>query len=457
VRASVVAEKMGLPSASVVCSGFAVQGQTSAAGLGMPTLPLAIYPGRPSLHSDVEMKRNVEDVLVEQIVNCLTRQPPENEEIKEPCPKDVVFTGTSEDVNEFFYEQEWGDGLPIVPPTLQEVERFLSYSPRSSGEVLGVLLPEGREATVWNVAVNGVMAGCRPEYMPVLVAIVEALADSNFGHEHLGHTPGTEILVTINGPIIKELGFNSGQGALRVGFQANTSIGRFVRLYLRNVAGFIPHKTDKATFGGTWRVVLAENEDAVNEAGWQPMSVDQGFRKGENVVTLNSCTSTDSVFNVGDSTAEAVLDKLAARLVDIQLHLFSLGFVGQGVRPQILLSPCLAGIIARGGFSKARMKQYLHRKAVFPARRFELLKPELGSFCENVRKGVLPEYYCRNSDPDRLVPLLLEPDDLLITVSGDPERDNCLICAQNGFIGYPTSKRIELPANWGTVAERPRG
>jgi len=134
--------------------------------------------------------------------------------------------------------------------------------------VIGKLLPDNREATIWNVAVNGVMAGCRPEYMPVLVAIVEAMTDPEFGQEHLGHTPGTETLIIINGQIIKDLDFNCEQGALRPGFQANTSIGRFWRLYLRNVAGFLPHKTDKGCFGSNFRVVLAENEDAVASMGW---------------------------------------------------------------------------------------------------------------------------------------------------------------------------------------------
>jgi len=110
---------------------------------------------------------------------------------------------------------------------------------------------------VWNIAVNGVMAGCRPEYMPVLIAIVEAMADPEFGVEFMGITQGSEALIIINGPIIKELRFNYEQGLCVLGFRRNTSIGRFWRLYLRNVAGYLPHKTDKATFGGTWRVVLA--------------------------------------------------------------------------------------------------------------------------------------------------------------------------------------------------------
>jgi len=301
---------------------------------------------------------------------------------------------------------------------------------------------------VWNIAINGVMAGCRPEYMPVLIAIIEAMADPKFGQEHLGNTPGTETLITLNGPIIKELGFNYKQGALRVGFQANTSIGRFWRLYLRNVAGFLLHKTDKGTFGGTWRVVLAENEDAVAKIGWQPMSVDQGFKAGDNVVTVSTCTSTDSLFNIGSVKPEETLDRLAIRIVDIQLAMFRLSMRGPGVRPQILISPCIAETLAKGGYTKEKIKQYWYEHAVFPAKRYEALYTDIGSLCDNVKMGKLPEQYCESTDPDRLVPIVWSPDDFMITVSGDPDRDNCFLCAQNGFIGYPVSRKIELPENW---------
>ncbi|MFC1989986.1 UGSC family (seleno)protein, partial [Chloroflexota bacterium] len=262
-----------------------------------------------------------------------------------------------------------------------------------------------------------------------------------------GHTPGTEVLITINGPIIKDLGFNYEQGALRVGFQANTSIGRFWRLYLRNVAGFLPHKTDKATFGGTWRVVLAENEDALAKIGWEPMSVDQGFKAGDNVITISSCTSTDSIFSAGAATAEEILGKLATRTVDIQLWLFRLSFNGPSIRPQILMSPCVAEAIAKGGYSKEKVRQYFYEHARFPATRFEQLYGG-ESLCEAVAQGRLPKQYCESTNPDRLVPIVWSPDDFMITVSGDPGRDNCFICGQNGFIGYPVSKKIELPANW---------
>ncbi|MFC1986893.1 UGSC family (seleno)protein, partial [Chloroflexota bacterium] len=450
-------EKAGLPTASLVCDGFVIQGRTTAAGLGMPNLPLAAYPGPVNLHSVEEIERNVAEVMVDQIIKGLTVQPEEAKPSTEPAPRDIVFKGTFEEVNRFFYEKEWGDGLLIAPPTLEKVDEFLKYTDRPADEVIGVLLPDKREATIWNIAVNGVMVGCRPEYMPVLVAIVEAMSDPKFGNEHLGHTPGAEVLITINGPIIKDLGFNYEQGALRVGFQANTSVGRFWRLYLRNVPGFLPHKTDKGTFGGTWRVVLAENEDALAKIGWEQMSVDQGFQAGDNVITASTCISSDSVPSVGSATAEEILNRLSARIVDIQLYMFLLSFFGTSVRPQILLSPCIAETLAKAGYSKQKVKQYFYEHAKFPAKRFEEVgPPDMSTLCQAVEEGRLPSEYCESTDPNRLVPIVFSPADFMITVSGDPGRDNCFICAQNGFIGYPVSKKIELPANWAQLLKEAR-
>ncbi len=451
MRASVAAEKLGLPTASICCSTFLTQVGFTAAGLGMPNLPISAYPGHIDLHSDDEMKRNIETVVVDQVIKSLTVQP---KEVKipvqrEPQPRDIVLKGTFEEINKFFYEHEWGDGLPIVPPTIDKVEEFLKYTDYPADKVIGELLPDTREATVWNIAVNGVMAGCRPEYMPVLIALIEIMTEPKFFEADLSCTPGPEIQITVNGPIIKDLEFNYEQGALRNGFQANTSIGRFWRLYLRNVAGFLPHKTDKATFGGNFRVVMAENEDFVAKIGWVPMSVDQGFKAGDNVVTCESCTSFWMAGSVGASNAEEILDKLSAHIVDIQINMFGNNTRGTSVVPHIMLSPIVAEAIARGGYSKEKVRQYFFDHARFPAKRFDNWSKT--SICEYVEQGVLPKQFCESKDPDRLVPIVWTVKDFLITVSGDTGRDNCYITCENGRIGYPTSKIIKLPANWGEL------
>ncbi|MFC2004362.1 UGSC family (seleno)protein, partial [Chloroflexota bacterium] len=168
MRASVAVEKFGLPTVSLVCDGFVVQGSLTAAGLGMTNLPMAAYPGTINLHSVDELEKNIVEVVIEQVIKGLTVQPEETKPSSEPGTRDIIFKGTFEEVNRFFYAKEWSDGLLIAPPTLEKVKEFLEYTDRPADEVIGVLLPDKREATVWSIAVNGVMAGCRPEYMPVL-------------------------------------------------------------------------------------------------------------------------------------------------------------------------------------------------------------------------------------------------------------------------------------------------
>ena len=120
------------------------------------------------------------------------------------------------------------------------------------------------QATVWSVAVNGVMAGCRPEYMPILVAVVEAIADPEWRIQDAGATPGWEPLIVLSGPMVKRLGFNTGSGLMRMGSRPAASMGRFLRMYLRNVAGLRvpPGTTDKGSIGSSFNVALAEDEDA---------------------------------------------------------------------------------------------------------------------------------------------------------------------------------------------------
>ena len=422
-----------------------MQGRLSAKGLGMPNLPYTVHPGHFNLATDEQVQKDAATVMLDQVIKGLTVQPPEEKSSDEPGLRDIVFQGSFEEVNEYFYDHEWSEGLPIAPPTVEKVEQFLKFTERPADDVIGKLLPDSREATLWNVAVNGVMAGCRPEYMPVLVAIVEAMVDPVFGQEHLGHTPGTETLIMINGRIIKELDFNCTQGALRPGFQANTSIGRFWRLYLRNVAGFLPHKTDKGCFGSNFRVVLAENEDAVAGMGWEPLSVDQGFKAGDNVITITSCTEKTQAIEVGAPTAEEILKNIEARMADNHLFI-QFFFRGMRTRPVIVLTPAVLKVLTDAGYTKAKVKQHFYENAKLRVSRLSGMI--VNRFYKGIAEGNWPEQLGTSTDLDRDIQMVSCPDDFMIVVSGDPDRDHVLICANNGYIGYPVSKKIEVPANW---------
>ena len=457
LRVSAIAEKAGFPSASLVCEGFLGQANTTSVGLGTPNLPLAPVPGHVDVQTEDELRRNVLDVTLDAVIDNLTVDPDAASAIVEPSPTDIVFEGSFEEVNRLFYENRWSDGLPIFPPTVEKVQAFLAFTDRPQDEIIGVAPPDNRNATVWNVAVNGVMAGCRPEYMPVLVALVEALVDPEYGVEHSGNTPGAETLITVNGPIIRDLDFNYEQGALRDGFQANTSIGRFWRLYLRNVAGFLPHENDKGTFGNTWRVVLAENEAALARMGWETQNTDFGFKPGDNTVTISRYTGGNVIVSVFGTTADQCLPYLADALVK---HtgwelIFTVGMSDGAYRPLLVLSPVIAETIAKSGYSKAQVQEYLYRHARMPACRFEKyisgwtnLNPGHNTLYDLVKLGKAPPEFGESDDPERLVPIVGAPEDFQIAVSGDPLRTNCYVFIHNGMLGYPVCKPVELPDGW---------
>jgi hypothetical protein len=432
------------------------QAAATSVGLGMPNLPVAMIPGHTGAQSLEEIRANVSAVTTEQVISNLLTQPDEPTLAAEPDSREIVFSGTFEEVNAHFYEREWSDGLPIVPPTMEKIQEFLSFTDRSPDESLGIVLPESRAVTIWSIAVNGVMAGCRPEYMPVLVALGEAMADHNYGVEHSGNTPGSETLIILNGPIIKELNFNYTQGVLRDGFMPNTSVGRFWRLMLRNVAGFLLHKTDKGTFGNTFKVVLAENEDALATIGWQPNSADMGFAAGDNTVTITRMTGGSVLPSVTGSTPEAMMPYLAdglARQTGWEIAFTVGGLTFGTLRPVLVISPILAATIARAGWSKDDVKRYLYEHARMPAWRVEAYTEKwadfkIGSLKLQANLGKLSKDFNESDDPNRMVPIVFEPADFMVLVSGDPLRTNAYAFGHNGYLGFPTAKKIELPKNW---------
>lgn len=451
LRASAACEAVGYPTASLTCEGFFKQAAATAIGLGMRNIPLALVPGHVGNKSPEQLRKDILETTMDEVIKNLTVMPAVIGDSSEPGPRDIVVKGGFRDVNRYFIQNEYSDGLPVVPPTTAAVEEFLKHTDRDPDEILGVLLPDKRAATVWNVAVNGVMAGCEPEYMPILIALAEAMADPKYGVEHSGNTPGADTLIILNGPIIKELGFNYTQGAMRDGFQPNTSVGRFFRLYLRNVAGFLLHKTDKATYGNTWRVVLAENEDVLKQIGWEPNSVEMGFEAGDNTVTISRFTGGGSLSSVTGSTPEEMLPYVADSV--LRFNNWQITFTtshGNGtLRPLVVLSPIIAETIAKAGWSKLDVKRFIFEHARMPAWEFERQLRDwnirgVWDLKDDVVNGRIPKIFYESDDPERLVPIVWKPEDYMIAVSGDPLRNNAYVFAHNAFLGYPVGKKIKF-------------
>ena len=458
LRASAACEVAGFPTTSLTCEGFFKQAAATSIGLGLRNIPLALVPGHVGTKSAAQLRDDILTTTLARVIDTLTQADGAQAESAEPRARSVVVSGGFAEVNRYFYAKGLSDGLPIVPPTREAIGEFLRFTDRDPDEVLGVMLPDRRAATVWNVAVNGVMAGCRPEYMPILIAVVEAMADPRYGVEHSGNTPGADTLIILNGPVVRQLDFNYTQGALRDGFLPNTTVGRFFRLMLRNVAGFHLHQTDKATFGNTWRVVLAENDDVLREIGWSNIAGDMGFAADENVVTISRFTGGGTLSSVSGSTPEELLPYLAdsiERFNNWQIT-FTTSHGSGTLRPLTVITPILARTLAQAGWTKAMVQDFLFERVRRPAHDFERQLRDWNirgkwDLAEDVRAGLIPPLFHESDDPDRLVPIVWKPSDLMIAVSGDPLRNNAYVFAHNGFLGFPTARKIQLPADWDSM------
>lgn len=251
-------------------------------------------------------------------------------------------------VNDFFLEKNWSDGLPIVPPTEERVTRMLDAINRDPQESVGLVPPRWAAATVEKIAINAVMACCRPGHMPVLLAAVEAITDPKLNLYSLqATTGGPSVMLIVNGPIRDQLKINSGANVLGEGSHANATIGRTIRLIQRNIGGSYPGTTCKATLGwpGKQGMCIAENEEA---SPWEPLHVERGFDRNASTVTAISADGYVRAGDLDSTKAEGVMTTMAQRING-----------PTGAEATVIFCPEHATIIAKGGYSKAAVKQFI--------------------------------------------------------------------------------------------------
>jgi hypothetical protein len=261
-----------------------------------------------------------------------------------------IEVSAMDDPHEACFERGWSDGLPVIPPTAVRVARMLSGTARDPQELLGEMPPDLAPCTVEKVAINAVMAGCKPEYLPVVLAVVEAALQPAFCmHGLLCTTYFSSPLVIVNGPVAKRIGMNSGVNALGQGNRANASIGRALQLVVRNVGGGIPGGIDRATLGtpGKYSFCFAEDE---SDEGWQPLHVARGFAATDSVVTLFAGDGVLGNFDQLSRTPESITRSLAGSLM----------VIGHPKKFQahdalLVLSPEHYRIYASAGWDRARI------------------------------------------------------------------------------------------------------
>lgn len=296
-------EKLGKPGVAFTADGLLSQRKRLAEVAGMPTLRIMSIPAEPLFTFEglpKKMKPIVASIF-DSTIDALTTQLTEKEKHPKPFIYDYrpkKFAGdnyyeANEKFQQYCIDNELGDGLPVVPPTHETVKWMLTGTSRSPQEELGNMTPRNGLATIEKIAINAVMAGAKPEYLPVIIAAVEALMDKGFDLYHIQTgTLNSRALIWVNGPIAKEIGMNSKQGFLGYGFRANSTIGRAISLCLINL-GWSLISAEIGMLGQPSRycnLTFGENEE---ESPWESFAVEHGYKAEDSTVTVDECVSTD--------------------------------------------------------------------------------------------------------------------------------------------------------------------
>jgi hypothetical protein len=339
---------------------------------------------------------------------------------------------------EFCFQQRWTDGLPVVPPTRGAIERILAYLRRDPAEVVGIVPPRNGIATIEKIAINCAMAGCKPEYVPLVIAAVEAMLEERFNLNGVQTTThACAPLCMVSGPAVKTLGFNTKEGALGHGCRAAATIGRAIRLVLWNIGGGYPGEPCKNTLGhpGYYSFCVAEDADA---NPWEALHVERGFKPQDTVVTVSATTAPISVATgSGYGPASDVLYLLADSINTLGSNNITGGDV------VLVLGPMTAKNLVDAGLSKLQAKQEIMRLATRPVREVK----HRSSISETS-----PHHWShvvdRNND-DAPVPWVRTAENLVILVTGGwgSGAGFCALCSGWGALGGLTvSKRVEFPA-----------
>jgi hypothetical protein len=426
-------ELMGKPTVSLVNQGFANDARSSASNKGMPGIRF-IPESVPCETTVAEFIEAGVTAVIDDIITALTG--PLTAEEASPKSKSggesarIVFKGTLGEINRYYYRRGWTDGLPVIPPTEETVAEMLTGTDLPADHLVGKLIPRLGKATVEKIAINAVMAGALPTYMPVLIAGVQALMDPESGFGVFGVSAGSWApFWVINGPIRNSLRVNSGFGALSPGDIANASIGRSMGLIIKNLGGIRKAVEDMGSLGNPckYSFVVAENEE---ESPWEPFHVEYGFNREDSAVSV----SFPNNFRQGsgsDGDARGIIRGLLS------------GLTGPGA---FTLEPGQAQILARDGWTKKEVKEFLCEYARIPASQ--------SSAYTGRQAGAAPvvkDKHLAPLNPDETVPILRNPNFIKLIVAG----------GTHGAIGIftgghraPVIKNVALPANWDKLVKK---
>ena len=447
---------MGAPS-------FENQIYSTAINRGIPAPRAAIYPGAFASHTESELVKNTREVVYPQVVEALTR-PITQEEIDLHSSSgvsemtEIIYTGTLTEVNEYLTENQMSDGLPVIPPTPARIEEFLRYTDWKADRLVGTIAPGYRDVLVYHVAANGVMAGCKPEWMPLLIAFTRAMNGGEF-RKPLLSTHGWNPYALISGPVARQLGFSSDAG--EISQENNLAFGRFVNLALLNLGGYYVKENRMGTFGYVMSFAFAEDEQACFDIGWQPYHVQMGYGLNQNAITAGSSMTWGSTFSPATSDAAQIKDLIAFDITEKGHN--ALGSGNATTARTILITPSVARDLA-SGYSKdsltdalvttARKSAALRTYARYWANpgsqqsgkySFEQYMKTIVS-TENGKMTDVPPWYATMVDGQIYTVPVMEKGEAAIFVTGGDDR-----AVQNMPGGGRSTVQIELPRQWDSL------
>ncbi len=417
------------PTVTVVADGFENDAMSAASSRGVPGLRIVSekIPGECTVPEIIEA--GIDQKVMDEIISALTRPLTEKEKSPkmetEKLPR-IVFKGSLEEINRFYYKRGWTDGLPVIPPTEAAVQEMMTGTNLPADHVVTELIPRLGKATVEKIAINAVMAGALPTYMPLLIAGLEALDDPDCYFGRYGVSTGSWApFWIVNGPVRKELDVYGGGGALSPGHIANATFGRAMGLIIKNIGGIRQQMEDMGVHGnpGKYSMVIGENEE---ESPWEPLHVERGFKKEDSTVTLSFPKSYIDVLSYS-ADAQGTLDTIVNTIPP-----------SSGGMLVAIVNPAYAKYLADAGWTKQKIHEYIKENARSPREKhwFRTI---------NIPDEKLQPYINSN---EKEWPLILGDDQISIIVSGN--HSSYIALALGPFLSVErfVTKKINLPANW---------
>jgi hypothetical protein len=429
-------EKLGIPTVTITTTEFASLARDTAFGQGAEP-SFVVVPHPMGMISLAEIRQKAESVFPEILKAATDWQPVVKPTLlaKPAYPAEKLkLKGTVENINAIFLSRGLSLGIPIIPPTPELVGEMLKATSRRPEEVVGRVPPRMGVLTIELVATHAVMAGCKPSYMPLLISALEAFLDPIANWRGITTTTATSAaMVIVNGPIVKEIGLASGQGAAGKMHHANASIGYAINLALGIVGGSKPPTPDKSTLGGPadfvcW--IFGENEDKL-PAGWKPFHVDRGFKESDSVVTVMGIyPPVDNIDHWSITPEEHV--NWWSHLVTPLLSIGGPCWITQMEQPHIIgLGAEHAQLVAGAGWTKDQFRKALWEKARIPFSAWPKGCPNTDLFLKKFGKVT----------PDTLVPFTFKPQDLHVIIAGGYGKHSHFFAPFPGC--FPVSRMVQ--------------